>query len=182
MNKSKHILIAGTGRTGTSFLMQLLTELNLDTGFKKGVQLEKGCNAGLESHISNIDRWSYIVKNPRFSLVLNKINAEVDIEHLIIPVRDNRKVALSRENNGTKNGGFWMAEDYDNQIVANAFLMQTITQDIAAFDIPHTYLWFDDMITNPDYLYDKLYPIFDLDYYDFIECYNKIIDIKKVNF
>lgn len=28
-----HIIISGTGRAGTTFLVQLLTELELDTGF-----------------------------------------------------------------------------------------------------------------------------------------------------
>ena len=176
------MLIAGTGRTGTSFLMQLLTNLGLDTGFKKGVQLEQGCNAGLESHLSNINKWNYIVKNPRFSLVLNKINADIDIEHIIIPIRDYRKVAESRERNGKKNGGFWMAEDYDNQILANAYLTQTLIEDIATFNIPHTFIWFDNMITSVDYLYDKISNIFNIDKSDFVKEYNEIIDIKKVNF
>ena len=64
--KSSHVIIAGTGRAGTSFLIQLLTRLKLNTGFYD-IQLDKKCNAGLEYQIEEIKHWPYIVKNPRFS-------------------------------------------------------------------------------------------------------------------
>jgi len=51
-----HVLITGTGRAGTSLLVQILTELGLDTGFKKGVKLDAKSNAGLERSIKDIDR------------------------------------------------------------------------------------------------------------------------------
>ena len=43
-----HIIISGTGRAGTTFLVQLLTELGLDTGFPKGQKIDQNSSAGLE--------------------------------------------------------------------------------------------------------------------------------------
>ncbi len=66
MYKRKHILITGTGRAGTTFMVELLTHLGLDTGFNAdtvtGLKDEMG-RAGLEKDIRNND-CPFIVKSP----------------------------------------------------------------------------------------------------------------------
>ena len=45
------LVITGTGRAGTTFLVQLLTELGLDTGYAPGGGSEdyyEHCSAGME--------------------------------------------------------------------------------------------------------------------------------------
>jgi hypothetical protein len=48
MNAKSHILISGTGRAGTTFLVELPTELGFDTG--KG-HYNENCHAGLKNSI-----------------------------------------------------------------------------------------------------------------------------------
>ena len=63
---SHKVIITGTGRAGTTFLVRLLTELGLDTGYTRD-NWQKDyfahCNAGLE-HELNDPKAPYIVKNP----------------------------------------------------------------------------------------------------------------------
>jgi hypothetical protein len=59
-----HCAISGTGRAGTSFLVQLLTYLELDTGFTEDTLiLDKNARAGLELDILSRNA-PYIVKKP----------------------------------------------------------------------------------------------------------------------
>jgi hypothetical protein len=45
----KHLIISGTGRSGTTFLVQLYTALGLDTGFTDATAgVNRHCQAGLE--------------------------------------------------------------------------------------------------------------------------------------
>ena len=49
-----HIIITGTGRTGTTFLVQLLTNLGLETGFtRQNMALFENARAGLEHDVRN---------------------------------------------------------------------------------------------------------------------------------
>ena len=180
--KSSHVLIAGTGRAGTSFLMQLLTNLEFETGFTRGVKLDSKCNAGLESDLSNYKHWPYIVKNPEFSFQLDRIRKKVDIDFIIIPVRESERVAQSRERVGKGNGGFWKTSSYEGQMGVNSLVYQSLTEDLTKYKIPHMYLWFDDMITDMDYLYNCLSFIFDINYNKFEREYRSLVDINKINF
>ena len=60
------VIISGTGRSGTTFLVHLLTELGLDTGITArnwGKKYFEHCNAGLEHELLDPET-PYIVKNP----------------------------------------------------------------------------------------------------------------------
>jgi hypothetical protein len=66
-NPERHLVIAGTGRAGTSFLVRYLTELGLDTtlarnGDRAGWDSE--ANAGLESLLVSGNDLPYVVKSP----------------------------------------------------------------------------------------------------------------------
>ena len=62
----RHVMISGTGRAGTSFLVQLLTNLGLDTGVTpEKMKLDENARAGLEYDIRKADA-PYIVKSPFF--------------------------------------------------------------------------------------------------------------------
>jgi len=59
-----HIVITGTGRAGTTFLVQLLTHLGLDTGFDVDtIDLSPIARASLETDIRDPNA-PYIVKSP----------------------------------------------------------------------------------------------------------------------
>ena len=79
-----HIIISGTGRAGTTFLVQLLTELGLDTGFPRAVsQTDANSNAGMELDIRDI-KAPYIIKNPWLCDYLDEIH-DVPLVLLLFP-------------------------------------------------------------------------------------------------
>jgi len=100
---SKHVIITGTGRAGTTFLIELLTKLGIDTGFSdEDLKRKKDLTgrAGLEIHIERLISGDapYVSKSPWFCDHIDQIiNApNLCIEHVIIPIRDIPAAALSR--------------------------------------------------------------------------------------
>src|SRR3954468_18928156 len=91
------IVIAGTGRAGTTLLVQVLTDLGFDTGFRANPNIEYEARAGLERNIRSADA-PRVVKAPGLSLELDDlvVRGEVELEHVIIPVRDLDVVSASR--------------------------------------------------------------------------------------
>jgi hypothetical protein len=88
-HKIHKVIITGTGRAGTTFLMQLLTALGLETGFRdihEGVY--ESCNAGMERDLIDSSA-PYIVKNPSLCDDLAQIlqTGEYVIDRAFIPVR-----------------------------------------------------------------------------------------------
>src|SRR5208282_3349109 len=97
----KHLIIAGTGRAGTSFLVRYLTELGLDTtlarnGDRAGWDAE--ANAGLENLLVSGNSLPYVVKSPWISEYVDQILNEkrFKIDAFIVPVRDLVEAATSR--------------------------------------------------------------------------------------
>ena len=195
-----HVLITGTGRAGTSLLVQILTELGLDTGFKRGVKLDSKSNAGLERNIKDIDRWSYIVKNPEFCFEIPMIAKEKEIDHVFICVRDAWDTALSRRENARNNalGGYWYAHTIQEQVDSNDLAVHQLIQSIAYYDIKNTIICFDKMVEDCEYLWLKLTPLlvsfifnettdtYDavnlVSYEEFKEVYYRIVDKSKIKF
>jgi hypothetical protein len=95
--KSKHIVISGTGRAGTSFLVHLLTELGYDTGFKADqISLHPDSRAGLEHDLRKEGPFPYIVKDPAFCYYAEWAFERYDIERVVLPVRRLESAAQSR--------------------------------------------------------------------------------------
>ena len=92
-----HIIISGTGRAGTTFLVQLLTELGLDTGFPKGQKIDQNSSAGLELDLRSA-RAPYIIKSPWLCDYLDEVlqGGELIIDCALIPMRDLYSAAESR--------------------------------------------------------------------------------------
>ena len=173
------ILITGTGRAGTSFLVQLLTNLGEDTGFYKGVKLDNNCNAGLEHKENSKHR---VIKNPEFALRIPNIKLTVDIEHVLIPIRELSKTALSRARIGQGDGGLWNAKDFHEQEDFNARLLYKLIFDCTRLDIPFTLIDFDRMMNDSNYLYSQLSNCFDFSIEEFNAYYYSLVDAKKIHF
>ncbi|MCX5955722.1 MAG: hypothetical protein NTW51_04780 [Cyanobacteria bacterium] len=95
-----HVIITGTGRAGTTFLVELLTNLGLDTGFNSGNLSgfkNEIARAGLEKNIGE-DNCGYIVKNPGFHNHAEELLSREDIiiDHVFVPMRDLVAAAESR--------------------------------------------------------------------------------------
>src|SRR5689334_19149751 len=81
-----HVIISGTGRTGTTFIMQLLTALKLDTGFRDPHSaVWSNCHAGMERDIREPNA-PYIIKSPWLCDCLDDILEEggIVIDHALI--------------------------------------------------------------------------------------------------
>ncbi|HEY0946965.1 MAG TPA: hypothetical protein VGD81_16915 [Opitutaceae bacterium] len=164
MHSPEHkVIISGTGRSGTTFLVQLLTELGLDTGYTRESWRRsyfEHCAAGLERDLDD-PASPYIVKNPALCETLPAILARgsVVIDHALVPVRALEEATRSRirvGGDGSIPGGLLGTSDEARQkeVLAERFhqLMHTLT----VHDIPHTLLLFPRFATEAGYAYEKL--------------------------
>lgn len=154
--KKNKILITGTGRCGTTFLMILFTYLKLDTGFtvdnyKKFIG--KG-NSGLEKY-DFIWEKPYILKNPQYFGDFKKILEYVNIDYVIIPLRNYEDSSKSRFENGLS----WGGSSQDEQVAWYYKLVAEYVLLMTKHDIPTIFLDFERMINSKEYLFDKLSPI-----------------------
>lgn len=169
----RHVLISGTGRAGTTFLVQLFTELGLDTGFNLKInKADEISNAGLEWDL-RLSNAPYIVKSPWVSDYLDTVlgKGSIHIEHLIVPIRNLYDAAESRRDVMRRAGIVKMDEkDYpgglfgtrepekqEQMLLERFFKLFWIA---AKNDIPVTLLDFPRIVQDPEYLRQKLIPIF----------------------
>jgi hypothetical protein len=182
-NALKKFLITGTGRSGTTFLMLILSYLNLDTGFENEKELEEGifpeCNAGLEQYSSCVfgkegKKSPRIVKSPSIIHEIDSIlKRGIQIEHVFIPVRDYYQSANSRSKN-ISNGGFWKAKNVEDQISFYHKIMAEFLVEMVKNDIDTTFLDFEKMITSEEYTFKKLNPVLEeISFSDFSEAFKK---------
>jgi len=169
MNAKSHVLISGTGRAGTTFLVQLLTELGFDTG--KGQYFEN-CSAGLEHDLRD-NNAPFIVKSPHLCDHIDDIvnNSDKLIKHLIVPIRDIYSAAESRRNVHRQAqqenplvqdvpGGLWGTSDPLEQESVLALKFHKLVQASCAHGIPITFLDFPRFVHDPKYLKGELIKIF----------------------
>lgn len=158
---SPKIVVAGTGRAGTTLLMAILSDLGLDTGFPPGVAVD-GKAGGLEKNIQRTS--ARIVKSPALSLRLRPLIAagEVTVEHVIIPVRDLDIAAASRvriagygRHIGVR-GGLFGTRSATRQREVLTRMIYELVYTVAEFELPHTFLSFPRFATDWQYTYDKL--------------------------
>ncbi|HEY4260959.1 MAG TPA: hypothetical protein VGM98_12395 [Schlesneria sp.] len=179
----KHVVITGTGRAGTSFLVELLTHLGLETGYQLEDLAKHKCQtarAGLEHDIRRSDA-PYIVKSPWFCDYAAEVLArdDISIEHVLIPMRDLRAAAESRRfvTNAALStmtvlkrlrsqifsnaiaGGVWHTS---RPIQQEAVLLEQIYKLLLSLSntaIPVTLLRYPLLANDAGYLFRKLQPI-----------------------
>ncbi len=158
------VIITGTGRAGTTFLVRLLTELGLDTGYTRenwARHYFRHCEAGLEHNLAEPDT-PYIVKNPALCETLESILADgrVVIDHAFIPLRELEAAALSRIRIGGADqsvpGGLLKTSNPDQQKAVLAEMFHQLVHTLVAHDIPHTFLLFPRFVRDADYAYARL--------------------------
>jgi len=161
-----HCLISGTGRAGTTFLVQLFTRLGLDTGFsEETLTVDKIANAGLE-RCNITDKSPYILKSPWFCDTIEKIVLANVIDCVIIPMRNLKDAAASRirvqNNHGPEKrktpvpGGLWHTYDPDEQEKILAIQFTRLVQTLIAHEIPMFFLHFPRFAQDAMYLYQKV--------------------------
>jgi hypothetical protein len=183
MSLQEKILITGTGRCGTSFLMMLFTLLGLDTGYTREnyhIYLDPKNGSGLESNTAVLPQ--KIIKNPYFLINADDVVKRVKVKHMIVPIRDYEKSAESRVRLGNYRGGLWDATNKEEQIQVYYRMMSKYMYDMVKYDIPTIFLDFDRMVSSSQYLYEKLYPMLDrIDYETFHRVYEETNEKQRRN-
>lgn len=164
------IIITGTGRAGTTFLMQLLTRMGMDTGYtEKHIKDEPGLEKEFKMDGPRI------LKGPMFCDRAEELVDTLDIDCFIIPIRNLKDAAESRRKRGNKKGGLWGTTDPQKQelILLNKFYRVCLAASTK--DIPVIFIHYPKMTKDPDYLYNKLKPILPGFYINFLEVFYKTI-------
>ena len=183
--RSSHIIIAGTGRTGTTFLVQYLTELGLDTHVsRQGFgQMDANANAGLEDMplVAAAETLPYVIKAPWIGECVDEILASpgIQIDAAILPVRDLVEAASSRiilELRALHQNAPWMAQQFgktwENWAVTSggaifslnpvdqarilAVSFHRLIQRLVDARIPMLFLGFPRFVEDGDYLFEQL--------------------------
>ncbi|GAI04463.1 unnamed protein product [marine sediment metagenome] len=181
------ILITGTGRNGTSILMQLFTHLGMDTGFtpeEADRRLQNRANAGLE--ITDLTQDIRIHKAPHFALTIEEDITNHIVDHVIIPIRKLEHSAKSRARRGRKLGGMiGGSRTYEQQEIFNAKILYNLIEILEKNGIHYTIIHFPTFIYDIELLYEKLRWLFeeyDITKSTYIEKMNNIVDTNKLHF
>jgi hypothetical protein len=178
------IVITGTGRCGTSFLMHFFTALGLNTGYTLN-ECEQhlsrsGCNGGVEHSIgSELFDSSDIVKNPEWMYKPELL--DFDIEAIILPVRKLEDVAISRSFIGhNAYGGFWRgAKSKEDQMKIDAKAFYDFINYCVVRNLELLLLDFPRIVYDCDYLYNKIGSLEDKDLFDV--AFNEIASPEKIS-
>ena len=169
------ILITGTGRCGTTFLIKLFSFLGYNTGFTKDNYKKfifENCNSGMEKNY--YDNF-YIIKNPNFIKQIKEIIENDKIKKIIIPIRNYKSSALSRLKYNNNPGGLINATDEKSQIEYYKDIISNYIYYMTKYDIDTIFIDFDKMISDKIYLFNKLKDILNENNID-INYFNKIYD------
>jgi hypothetical protein len=193
-----HVIISGTGRTGSTFIVKILTKLGLETGFSPE-NLEENifpeCQAGLEMDIRMPDA-PYIIKSPWICDYIDELldNKNIHIEFAIIPIRDIRDVAQSRisvsnnrdiekyKNPSDAPGGLWGTENPKRQEYILYQKLMKLILSLSAKNIPMIFIHFPKLTQDSIYLYSKLKPILkDIEYLEFENVFQNTVNLEFVD-
>lgn len=173
------ILIAGTGRAGTTFLVEELTALGAPTGFTdaliKKVQ-ETHAHAGLESMprmgkdgALGCSPQHRIFKSPSLTLRYKQWIHASNIEAVIIPMREAHSAAHSREveyqfsARKTSPGSFFAgAHTEEEQLQANTQMVYDLIYALADAAIRTIFLAYPRHVQDASYSYSQLREVLDL--------------------
>lgn len=183
ISRDRKLMILGSGRSGTSFLVKLLTRLGFYTGYMPYNETtfgttRGGCEFGVfsfgeinalvgdcveavsDDHIRRVQEefahGPFVVKSPAYSW-FTKMFAfyyEIPLGHILLPIRDHREVAKSRIAEGIPLR--IIGETYDAQIVACDVMVGRVVETAVLADIPLTLMRFPDLVKDESYCWDKL--------------------------
>lgn len=96
----RHLIIGGTGRSGTSLLVKYLTECGLETHLSRNPNFwwDENAEAGLENLPLPEDDSPYVIKSPWLFECVNALvqRKDITVDAVIMPVRDLVEAAASR--------------------------------------------------------------------------------------
>jgi len=181
------ILITGTGRCGTTFLIKLFTFLNFDTGFDRNnykSTISSNCNSGMERQYNEKH---YIIKNSTFMQDIEKIfnDTSIILKYVIVPIRDLNESAKSRNKYQNQCGGLWNATDELSQIKFYKDILTNYICISTKYDLNTIFIDFEKMTNDKIYLFNKLKNILDeknIDLDTFTNIYDEVSLSSKPKF
>lgn len=176
-----HLLIAGTGRAGTSYLVQYLTACGLETHLTRNPDswIDENANAGLEDFPEKNADLPYVIKSPWLYEFVEDLLARDDIrvDAVIVPMRDLVEAATSRVVNelrarlgredipgeltrwhtwGTVPGGTVYSLNPIDQARLLSMGFHQVIHACVKKRVPLIFLEFPRFITDGEYLYEQL--------------------------
>lgn len=187
---SEHVIITGTGRSGTTFLMKLFTALGVDTGFSLGKidkSIDPVSHSGLDRNMvglkKNGKRIPFLIKCPGFCDHSDKVLNDPGflIKRIIIPFRDIREASKSRifvHKIGIKKGALWGTSDICKQEMILFYKINKLLLSISKYSVPVVLINYKKMIKDSLYLYNKIkFLINDVDFVFFDKVFNSVVDV-----
>jgi hypothetical protein len=170
---SGHIIISGTGRAGTTFLVQYFTAVGMDTGFT----LEQALSnidpisfAGLERRFKG-EQLPHVLKSPGLADQIDEVlRGGIEIEAAIIPIRDlfaaaesrrrvYRDVSATGRNPLRYPGTIWKTEKPAEQESYLAVQLHKLIEPLVKYGVPIHFLHYPEFVCSHDALYSGLEPI-----------------------
>lgn len=178
------VLITGTGRSGTTFLIKLFSFLEFDTGFSRESyknSIFSNCNSGMEHGIGSTHN---VLKNPNFIRNIEQIitSGNVQIRKVIIPIRDYQQSAQSRCKHKNEAGGLWYAKNLQEQIDFYYKIMAEYLVSMVKYNLNTVFIDFDKMVTDKEYLYFQLLDLMrekDISFPYFSTVYDEVSETSK---
>jgi hypothetical protein len=181
----RHLIIAGTGRAGTTFLVRYLSELGLDTHLTRhgaAARFDELAQAGLEDFPFGPDAKNlpYVIKNPMLYEFIDQMIADetIVIDGVIIPMRDLQEATESRailerramyasmpwlgsmdkpwETAGNVPGGLIHSLNAMDEARLLATGFHLLIERLVRAGIPFVLIDFPRIVNDADYLYDQL--------------------------
>jgi phage replication-related protein YjqB (UPF0714/DUF867 family) len=158
-----HLLIGGTGRAGTTVLVQLLQACGLDTG-SEHLRYSLRSRAGLEGWFDP-DHSPYVVKSPHFSENLSRLFEEglaaSSVDAIIVPMRGlddaaNSRIAVFAEHGLRTPGGLWRNRRPSLQRELLAESAYRLVKTASDHHLPLVLLSFPEFINDSDYAWTAL--------------------------
>ena len=171
-----HAVIAGTGRAGTSFLVDFLRSVGVPTAGLRDAAEHGRARAGLERSLTEAGD-SYLAKDPWLHEYLDEIDLDsIMIDALIVPVRSLSAAAMSRvrleraalidasprlaewSSYGHTPGGLVYSLSVSDQEKVLAIGQARLIDWAVAHDLPLFLLNYPRLVSDPEYLVDALWP------------------------
>lgn len=181
-----HLVIAGTGRAGTSFLVQYLTACGLETRLTLHPEetLDEHANAGFEDVPNGDSALPYVIKSPWLYEFVDRLVArdDITIDAVILPMRDIVEAASSRvtlelrsrfgheglaeehtrwETWGATPGGVVYSLNPIDQARILAMGFHHVVHALVKKNIPIIFLDFPRFAEDAEYLHRQLQPVID---------------------
>ena len=183
--RKNHLMIAGTGRAGTTFLVQYLAACGLDTHLARhpaANTYNEDANAGLEDLPFDNPDLPYVIKSPWLHAYATRLLADpsIALDAVIFPMRSIVEASTSRvvnelraryatqglpddcrlwESWGTTPGGIVYSLNPIDEARLLALGFHELMHTLVKHDVPLVMLDFPRLVEDPAYLYDKLHPV-----------------------